>query len=53
MTPDLGKYAFAVLAAYGATFVLLGGLVLVSLLRAGAAKRALERQERLREDRRA
>lgn len=53
MTPDLGKYAFTVLAAYGATLVLVGGLVLVSLLRARATRRALERQERQGGNRRA
>lgn len=30
---DLGKYAVEVLGAYGATLVLLGGLVLVTVLR--------------------
>lgn len=53
MTPDLGGYAFSVLAAYGASFVLVGGLVVVSLARGAAAKRALERHERAREIRRA
>lgn len=52
MTPDLGKYAFTVLGAYGAAALLLGGLVLVSVLRAAAARRALDRQERQRETRR-
>lgn len=46
--PELGRYAGAVLGAYGAAFGLLGGLVLVSLLRAAAVRRALERQEHLR-----
>jgi heme exporter protein D len=49
--PELGKYAGAVLGAYGAAIALLGGLVLVSLLRGRSVKRALERQESLRGDR--
>jgi heme exporter protein D len=49
--PELGKYAGAVLGAYGAAIALLGGLILVSLLRGAAVKRALERQESLRGDR--
>lgn len=48
MTPDLGKYAFTVLASYGATFVLVGGLIVASLIRAAATRRALERQEHAR-----
>ena len=52
MIPELGKYAGAVLGAYGAAIALLGGLVLASLLRGRSVKRALERQERLREDHR-
>lgn len=45
MMPDLGKYAVTVLAAYGATAVLVGGLVAVSLRRAARVRRALERAE--------
>jgi len=45
MTPDLGPYAGTVLGAYGVTLLLLGGLVLVSVLRAGRVRRALARLE--------
>jgi heme exporter protein D len=48
MLPDLGRYAFAVLSAYGATFVLIGGLVAVTLLRGARIKRALAAAERAR-----
>lgn len=41
MMPDLGKYAFSVLAAYGASFVLIGGLIAVTLWQGARAKRAL------------
>ena len=51
MIPELGKYAGAVLGAYGAAIALLGGLVLLSLLRGRSVKRALERQEGRRGDR--
>lgn len=43
---DLGKYAFAVLASYGVTIVLLGVLVAFSLLRAARMRKALARVER-------
>ena len=39
--PDLGKYAFAVLGAYGATFALLGALLVVTAIRHLRVKRAL------------
>ena len=45
MTPELGKYAFAVLASYGVTLSALAGLVAVSLLRARRMKRALAAAE--------
>lgn len=39
MMPDLGKYAASVLSAYGASILLLAGIVLISL-RAGRKARA-------------
>ena len=39
MMPDLGKYAAAVLTAYGASLVLLAGLLVLSF-RAGRKARA-------------
>ncbi len=41
MMPELGKYAGAVLSAYGVSLFLIVGLVAVSILRARAAKRLL------------
>lgn len=41
MIPDLGSYAGTVLSAYGATILLLGGLVLMSWRRSARVKRAL------------
>jgi len=46
MMPDLGKYAVEVLSAYGASLVILAGIVLISLRRYGRVKAALERMER-------
>lgn len=46
MIPELGRYAATVLGAYAAASVLIGGLVVLSVLRAGQVKRALERIER-------
>jgi heme exporter protein D len=46
VTPDLGPYAVPVLAAYGVTFALLGGLVARSLARAAQVRAALARRER-------
>lgn len=46
--PDLGTYAGPVLAAYGVSFLLIGGLVLVSLSSARKARQALEKQEKKR-----
>jgi heme exporter protein D len=43
--PDLGKYAFSVLSAYGATLVLLAVLVGLTLWRGAKVRRALEKQE--------
>ena len=43
--PDLGKYAFTVLAAYGATILLLAGLVVVTLVQGARMRRLLDAQE--------
>jgi heme exporter protein D len=48
MLPELGRYAFTVLAAYGATFALVGGLVALTLLRGTRVRRALADAERAR-----
>lgn len=45
MMPDLGKYAGAVLSAYGASVVLIIGLVALSLWRSARVRRALEEVE--------
>ncbi|TPE53840.1 heme exporter protein CcmD [Amaricoccus solimangrovi] len=45
MIPDLGRYEFTVLAAYGVTLALLAALVGLSLWRARRVARALTRQE--------
>lgn len=44
--PDLGKYAFEVLSAYGASLVLLAALILLSLRRGQAARAALSEAEK-------
>ena len=43
--PELGKYGFAVLGSYGATFLGLAALVLASWLRSRNVRRRLERLE--------
>lgn len=43
--PDLGKYAVAVLASYGATIILLAVLVGFSLWRSARMRRALREVE--------
>ncbi|MHA3980170.1 heme exporter protein CcmD [Halovulum sp. GXIMD14794] len=43
--PDLGDYAGAVLGAYAASGVLIGGLVVLSVLRARRVRAALRRAE--------
>lgn len=43
--PDLGKYAVEVLTAYGASLVLLAGLVTYCVVRSRRAKAALARIE--------
>ncbi|MDQ2066607.1 heme exporter protein CcmD [Xinfangfangia sp. CPCC 101601] len=45
MMPDLGKYAFAVLASYGATFALLAALVGVTVWHRAKSIRALAESE--------
>lgn len=45
--PDLGQYAGAVLGAYAASIVLIGGLILLSLARARRARRLLREAEKL------
>lgn len=40
--PDLGRYAFEVLTAYGATILLLAGLVWATWARSKRVRRALE-----------
>ena len=45
MMPDLGKYAAAVLSAYGVSITLLFFLVLLTLRRGIAARRALQEVE--------
>ncbi|MBL4540715.1 MAG: heme exporter protein CcmD [Rhodobacteraceae bacterium] len=45
MMPDLGKYATEVLAAWGASLVLLAGITLLSVWRARAVRRALAAAE--------
>ncbi len=44
--PDLGAYAGPVLLAYGASLVLLGGVVIWSVVRNARVKAELARQER-------
>lgn len=43
--PELGKYAVAVLASYGATIALLGALVGLSLWRSARMRRVLNEVE--------
>lgn len=50
LLPDLGRYAFTVLGAYGVTLGLLGGLVGASLWRSAAVRRRLARLESRRND---
>ena len=45
MMPDLGKYAVAVLASYGATIALLAVLIGQSLWRGARLRRALREVE--------
>lgn len=43
--PELGKYAFEVLTSYGATLLLLCGLVAMSIRQARAARQSLAEAE--------
>lgn len=43
--PDLGKYADTVLSAYGASLVLLAGLVVLTILRGRKVRREMETLE--------
>ncbi|SIQ46205.1 heme exporter protein D [Paracoccus thiocyanatus] len=43
---ELGKYAGTVLAAYGASLVLLAGIVVQTVLANSRARRALQEHER-------
>ncbi|WP_295046557.1 heme exporter protein CcmD [uncultured Paracoccus sp.] len=43
---ELGKYAGAVLGAYGVSLALLGGLIWHSVAASARARRDLERQEK-------
>ncbi|WP_413150438.1 heme exporter protein CcmD [Amaricoccus sp. W119] len=45
MMPDLGRYGFTVLAAYGVTLGLILALVVLSLWRSRRVARDLARQE--------
>jgi heme exporter protein D len=45
MMPELGKYAFAVLASYGVSIALIAGLVVLSFWQRGRVKRALDEVE--------
>ncbi|WP_088625675.1 heme exporter protein CcmD [Oceanicola sp. 22II-s10i] len=51
MIPDLGKYAGAVLSAYGVSLALLVALVAVSLIRARRVKAQLDEVEGRRDGR--
>ncbi|KKL77621.1 hypothetical protein LCGC14_2033040 [marine sediment metagenome] len=50
MIPDLGKYAAEVLAAYGLSFLLLGGLIGLTVQRSRRIRRELGEVERRREN---
>jgi heme exporter protein D len=43
--PDLGEYAGFVLGSYGASFLLIGGLLVLSFRQRARVKRALEEVE--------
>ncbi|EPX76262.1 heme exporter protein CcmD [Salipiger mucosus] len=49
MTPDLGKYAFAVLGSYVVSLVLIAAVIVLSLVRSRRVRAELKRiEERLR-----
>jgi heme exporter protein D len=50
VTPELGRYAATVLAAYGVTVTLLAGLVAASLWRSARVRRRLAVLESRRAD---
>jgi len=50
MMPDLGKYEYTVLGAYGVSLVLIVGLVVASVMAARRAARALRAAEARREN---
>lgn len=50
MMPDLGKYAFEVLAAYGVSLALIVAIVLASVMRARRVKAELEAVEARRRE---
>lgn len=43
--PDLGKYAFDVLASYGASLLLLGGLLALTLARGAKVRQDMHKME--------
>lgn len=45
MMPELGKYAGAVMGAYGVSILLIAGLVVLSLWKSARTRRALEAVE--------
>lgn len=45
MMPDLGKYAAEVALAYGATIVLVAGLIILSVTESRRTKRTLDETE--------
>ena len=45
MIPDLGKYADAVLSAYGISVLLLAGLIWLSLAQSARARKKLSDEE--------
>jgi len=45
MLPDLGKYAGAVLSAYGASIVLLIGLVVMSVVKGWGVRKQMQEIE--------
>ncbi|MDE0306973.1 MAG: heme exporter protein CcmD [Albidovulum sp.] len=47
MSLELGEYKFEVLAAYGVTILLVGGIVVVSVAASNGARRKLENLRRL------
>lgn len=49
MIPDLGKYAFEVLAAYGVSIVLLVGIVVLSVRRSRKVQAQLKAVEAAQE----